>query len=92
MDCNPSSTGGHPHFIVVVDYFTKWVEVMPTIKSHGETTTHFIFNHVITRFGVPRELITDHGRYFQNRMMDELFSKVGYKQEYSSSYYPQVNG
>ena len=26
------------------------------------------------------------------QMMEELSSKLGYKQEHSSSYYPQVNG
>ena len=65
---------------------------MPTIKADGETNTHFVFNQIITRFGIPRDLVTDHGRKFQNKMMVELSSKLGYKQENSSSYYPQENG
>ena len=65
---------------------------MPTIKSDGETVVHFVFNEIITQFDIPKELVTDHGRHFQNRMMEELTSKLGYKQEHSSSYYPQVNG
>ena len=39
-----------------------------------------------------KELVTNHGRHFQNKMMEELASKLGYKQEHSSSYYPQANG
>ena len=58
--CNPSPTGGHHHFIVVVDYFTKWVEAMPTIKFDGDTTPQFVFNHIITQFGIPGDLVTDH--------------------------------
>ena len=92
MYCNPASTGGHHHIIVAIDYFMKWVEAMPTIKSDGETASHFVFNQIITRFGIPRELVTDHGSHFQNHMMEELASKLGYKQENSSCYYPQVNG
>ena len=65
---------------------------MPTVKFDGETAAHFVFNQIITRFGIPKELVTDHGSHFQNRMMKELASKLGYKQEHSSSYYPQVNG
>ena len=65
---------------------------MPTIKYDGEIAVHFIFNQIITRFEIPKELVTDHGSHFQNRMMEELASKLGYKQENSSSYYPQVNG
>ena len=77
MDCNPASAGGHHHIIVDVDYFTKWAEAMPTVKSDGETTVksdgetaaHFVFNQIISRFGISRELVTDHGSHFQNRMM-----------------------
>ena len=64
---------------MAVDYFTKWAEAMPTIKSDGETAAHFIFNQIITRFGILKEIVTDHGRYFQNKMMKELDSNLGYK-------------
>jgi hypothetical protein len=89
MDCNPASAGGHHHIIVVMDYFTKWVEAMPTVKSNGETATHFVFNQIIARFGILKEIVTDHGSHFQNMMMTELASKLGFKQDHSSSYYPQ---
>ena len=66
IDFNPTSPGGNHHIIVVVDYFTKWAKAMPTIKSNGERVTHFEFNQIIIRFGIPKELFTDHGRHFQN--------------------------
>jgi len=53
MTCNPTSTRGHGYIIVVVDYFTKWAEAMPTLDNTGETATLFFFNHVVTRFGIP---------------------------------------
>ena len=87
----PNFGWGHHHIIVAVDYFMKWAEAMPTVKYDGETVAHFVFNQIITRFGIPKELVTDHGRHFQNRMMEELASKLEYKQEHSSSYYPQAN-
>ena len=79
MDCNPAFVGGNHHIIMVVDYFMKWAEAMPIVKSKGETTMHFIFNKIITRFGISKELVTDHGRHFLNKMMEELASKLGYK-------------
>ena len=33
MECNPMSAGGHKYIIVAVDYFTKWVEAMPTFNN-----------------------------------------------------------
>jgi hypothetical protein len=90
--CNPPSARGHRYIIVAVDYFTKWVEAMPTFKNDGETAALFLFNQIIARFGVPREIVTDHGSHFQNQMMTELTSKLGLRQEHSSPYYPQANG
>ena len=79
MYCNPALARGHHHIIVAIDYFMKWAEAMPMIKSDGETAAHFIFNQIITRFGIPKELVMDHGRHFQNKIMEELASKLGYK-------------
>ena len=66
MDCNPALARGHHHIIVAIDYFMKWVEPMPTIKSDGETAAHFVFNQIIIWFGILKELATDHGRHFQH--------------------------
>ena len=46
MDFNPTSAGGHHHIIVAIDYFMKWAEAMPTIKSDGEIAMHFVFNQI----------------------------------------------
>jgi hypothetical protein len=62
--CNPPSARGHRYIIVFIDYFTKWVEAMLTFKYDGETATLFLFNQIIARFGVPREIVTDHGSHF----------------------------
>ena len=69
ITCNPHSVGGHGYIILVVDYFTKWAEAMPTFTVDGKTATTFVFNHVISRFGVPKAIITDHGSHFRNIMM-----------------------
>lgn len=90
--CNPPSAANHKYIIVAVDYFTKWAEAMPTYKNDSDTTALFLFNQVISRFGVPREIVTDHGSHFQNQLMSELASKLGFRQEHSSPYYPQANG
>ena len=79
MDFNPNSAGGHHHIIVAINYFNKWEKDIPTIKFDSEIAAHFIFNQITTRFGIPKDLVTDHGRHFQNKMMEELASKLVYK-------------
>jgi hypothetical protein len=90
--CNPPLARGHHYIIVAVDYFTKWVEAMPTFKDDGETATLFLFNQIIARFNVLREIVTDHRSHFHNQMMTELTSNLGLGEEHSSPYYPQENG
>ncbi|WP_409997843.1 integrase catalytic domain-containing protein, partial [Escherichia coli] len=77
MTCHPHLAGGHGYIIVAVDYFTKWAEAMPTFDNTKRTATLFIFNHIITQFGVPQAIITDHGSHFRNFMMSELTEKLG---------------
>jgi hypothetical protein len=39
MTCNPPSSNGHKYIVVAVDYFTKWVEAMPTFNNTADTAT-----------------------------------------------------
>jgi transposase InsO family protein len=92
MTCNPHSVGGNGYIIVAMDYFTKWTGAMPKFDNTEKTTTLFIFNHIITRFGVPQAIVTEHGTHFHNFMMFEITYKLGLRHENSTPYYPQANG
>jgi hypothetical protein len=91
MQCKPTLAGGHSYIIVSVDYFTKWAEAMPTFLNGGRTAPLFVFNHIITHFGVPQAIVTDHGSHFLNQMMSELHVKLGFHHDNSPPYYPQAN-
>jgi hypothetical protein len=91
MQCKTTSAG-RDSYIIVIDYFTKCAESMPTFINDDCTATLFVFNHIIICFGVPQAIVTDHGSHFQNQMMSELYVKLGFLHENSSPYYPQENG
>jgi len=76
----PALAKDHKHIIVAIDYFTKWVEDMPTFNNDGETTYLFLFNQIISHFGIIKEIVIDHGSHFQNNMMPVLASKLGFRQ------------
>lgn len=92
MTCNPLSARGHGYIIVAIDYFTKWAEAMPTLSEDGHTTTQFLFNHVISRFGVPQAIVSDHSKHFRKHMMTKLTTHPGLWHDSSTQYYPQANG
>jgi transposase InsO family protein len=43
-------------------------------------------------FGVPLQLVSDHGKHFENEIFVELSSRLGFSHEFASPYYPQSNG
>jgi transposase InsO family protein len=77
---------------MVIEYFTKWVEAMHTVKSDGKTASFFVFKQIIAWFRILSDIVTDHGNHFQNEMMEEPIDKMGFKHGHSSPYYPQENG
>jgi len=92
MTCNPTLANGHGYIIMATNYFTNWVKDFPTLSNDSTTTALFVFNHIITRFGVPKTIVTDHGSHFCNNMMTKLASRLGFHHENSMPYYPQANG
>jgi hypothetical protein len=92
MICNPPSYNGHKYIVFAIDYFTKWAEAMSTFNNTANTTTCFVFNHIISLFGVPLQLVSDHGKHFENEIFLELSSRLGFSHRFASPYYPQSNG
>jgi hypothetical protein len=54
----PRAIGGHEYLMVVVDKFTKCVEVEPVRAINALAAIKFI-KGIVCRFGVPHNIITD---------------------------------
>ncbi|GFS29293.1 hypothetical protein Acr_00g0006120 [Actinidia rufa] len=52
--------------IVAIDYFTKWIEAQPLAKITEKNTRDFVWKHLVCRFGVPKVIISDNARQFDN--------------------------
>ena len=54
-------------FLVVgIDYFTKWVEAEALATITEKNIRSFVWRSIICRFGIPRVLVSDNGRQFDN--------------------------
>ena len=80
-------------FLVVgIDYFTKRVEVEPLVSITQQNVKNFVWKNIMCRFGVPRVLVSDNGRQFDNALFKDFCEHFGIQNHYSSPAYPQANG
>ncbi|RVW95322.1 Retrovirus-related Pol polyprotein from transposon opus [Vitis vinifera] len=59
------SSSGHEFILVAFDYFTKWVEATSYARLTSSGVASFIRSHIICRYGVLHELISDRGVHFR---------------------------
>ena len=84
---SPKSSSGHEYIPVAIDYFTKWVEATSYAGLTTARVAKFIRSHIIYRYGVPHELISDRGAHFRGEV-DTLVQEYGIQHHRSSAYRP----
>ena len=88
----PATARGHKYLIVIMDYFTKWVEVIPTPNATAKTVAEVLLTEIIGRFGSPETIHTDQGKAFESRLVKELMHRLGIKKTRTTPYHPQSDG
>ena len=78
--------------IIGVDYFTKWAEVEPLATITEQMVHNFVWWSIICRFGIPKALISDNGKQFDNQKFKNFCAELGIKNYYSSPAHSQSNG
>ena len=61
-------SNGHEYILVVIDYFTKWVEPTFYCVLKAKRVARFIENNIICRYGISQEIITDSGSHFEGEV------------------------
>jgi transposase InsO family protein len=87
-----NSSNGFTWILTATDYFTKWVEAIPTKWATDKVVMDFLEDKIITRFGVPAKITTDNAKAFSSTELSSFCFKYGIVLSHSSNYYPQGNG
>jgi hypothetical protein len=61
-EIRPTSSKGHRFILVGIDYFTKWIKVVPLHKVNQQSVISFIQNHIPYRLGFPKRLLQTKGQ------------------------------
>lgn len=68
----PASSKQQKFILVGINYFTKWIEVVPLVKVDQEVVIEYIQKHILYRFGIPETITTDQGSVFLRQKMQEF--------------------
>ena len=78
------------YILVVVDNFTRWIELYPLRDTTAEAAAIALVQH-IGRFGVPEAIRTDKGTQFVYTLWEELGRILNFKHEVGTPYSKEEN-
>jgi transposase InsO family protein len=87
----PSKRIGARYIITTTQYLTRWAGAAPVKDCSAETTAHFLFEQVITRFKCPRVLMSDQGTHFINNTIRAMLKEFEVHHQKSTPYHPREN-
>ena len=81
---------GH-YFLLIVDAYSKWLEVHKTNSMTSETTIN-LMRKTFATFGLPEQLHTDNGSCFTSNEFETFCKANGIKHTLSGAWHPETNG
>lgn len=89
---HPRSSRQNEYILTCVDHFSKWAEAI-ALRNHTATTVaRALIVHVFSRFGAPRQLLSDRGREFESDLFTELMKWMEIDKLRTTAYQPSTNG
>jgi transposase InsO family protein len=85
------SARGNRYFMVAVEAFTKYVEVVPIPDNKSETMAYAFLHNVLARYASPGQVVTDNGVEYDGSF-DQLLQDCMIDHRHSSPAHPQANG
>ena len=79
----PKASNGHRFIFVVIDYFTKWMEMTSYASVTRLVVCKFIKNEIICRYELPERIILDNISNLNNKMIEEVCAQ--FKIQYHNS-------
>ena len=68
------------------------MEAKPLATITEKSIRTFVWRNIICRYGIPRVLVSNNGKQFDNSVFRNFCLELGIKNHYSSPAHPQANG
>ncbi|CAF5186822.1 unnamed protein product, partial [Rotaria magnacalcarata] len=64
MGSFPTTARQKRFLLVIVDYFTRWIELFPLNSITSIDITNILTNEIFSRYGLPKHIVSDNGPQF----------------------------
>ena len=83
---------GNKYVLVFVDYFSKYIELIPLPDIKAATVAKAFLREIVCRHGAPRYLHSDRGSNYLSHIVRITCQLMQTKKTQAVSYHPQCNG
>ena len=87
----PTSYQNNRYLLVIQDYFTKWVEVIPMPDQTAVRITNELVK-LFSTFGLPQIVHSDQGKNFESTVLKQTLEAFGISKSRTTAYHPQGDG
>jgi hypothetical protein len=87
----PKTKNGKTQLLVVVDHFTKWVELFALRDGKADKVCKVVESEIFCRWGSPKAILSDNATNFRGHIFDKLCKTWNVKHKFTTPYHPQCN-
>ena len=87
----PRTLNGNVYLCVAVDMGSRWVVSKPMPQMDTESTANFLFEEIICKYGMFKNLISDRGSNFMSEIFQELLKILKIKHLPTVAWKPSTN-
>ena len=77
--------------LVIVDYFTRWVEMFALRNATATDIANILINEVICRYDIPFYILSDNGLQFISQLFNDVCTFLSIKRKFTANYHLQTN-
>lgn len=86
----PPDEDGNTFIVVVIDRFSRWVELYATKDATAKAAARSILNH-FGRYGTASEILSDGGSQYVNEIIEQVLLLIGSKHDITLAYSKEEN-
>ncbi|XP_061625058.1 uncharacterized protein LOC133475738 isoform X1 [Phyllopteryx taeniolatus] len=87
-----SQSEGKKYCLVIIDAFSKWIELFPTKSPDALTVAKALCKDIIPRYGIPETIYSDNGTHFVNQIINKIGTMFHINLKNHCAYHPQSAG